>query len=623
MAAKDLKTFLDIITAAREELKIGSSDTVSIDRLKRDFNIVYRELSNKNRWWWLKRTLEAYVPPYYNQGTCSVYRGNNSVAFSQAIGESKKGHFFSVEGSNEIYTIESHAAGSSSIKLSQGFAGNTAFNLTYKIWTDKIVLPPYLKETVEVLCHNVSSPLENLGLQEYRRLQSAQPKREGSPAFYFTDDFTEPFTTTAIAMPALVSKRSDGAIKTLVFASAVPASIVANTAITVSAASQASYNGDYSVASVSTTTVANDTITYTGREEYTELSQPDSSLRLSLTASQTNRSRYRTMAVYPALSRNRIQLHIDYNIQIIPLENDLDEPLVPVEDRAVLLYGLLHRAWSRERNPEEAARNLQLYVTKMGMMSAQIQDSLDKPILRPSKLYISARRKSHRSRRFSLTSDGFSADGGASGGSAVAVLGLPNSVGIFNASGELEGSSSISTAELGYLDGASSNIQAQLNVLGTPFVVDALVSPTAAIARTKLASTTANAVVVNNGSGVMTDSSVTATELSFLSGVVPLTTVALANNQAVAAPVIIIPSSNSFCFILFSIIRNTINVEGGYMNLINDGGQADLTISSGDLGSTGVTLSADISAGNVRVLYTSTNTGFAAQLKYAVIKWAA
>lgn len=627
MAALDLKTFGDIIEAAREELKIGSTDTSTINRLKRDFNIVYREVCNKNRWWWLKRSMAAHVPPLYSQGTCEVYRNNNQVRFSQVLGESKKGHKFSLDGSNEVYTIESHTAGTAVLKLTQGFAGATVFGASYKIWNDKIVLPTQLKETVEVTCNNVRVPLEALGNQEYKRLTSSVPKLEGTPTYYFTDDFTEPFSSTAITMPALISRKSDGAVKTLVFASAVPASIAANAAITVSRASQASFNGEYLVGSVSTTNVANDTLVYSGLEEYTELEQSDDTLTIGLTASQVNRTRFRTLTVYPSITRDRIQLQIDYNVQIVPLENNLDEPLVPIEDRAVLLYGVLHRAWSRERNPEEAARNLQLYSTKLGLMAAQIQDSLDVPRLQPSKLYLASRRKSFRSRRYSMSFGGFGSGAGAQGGSAVAVLGLPNSVAIFNASGELEGSSSISTAELGYLDGASSNLQSQLDAisatLASAFVVDALVSPTAAIQRSKLAAGTASAVVVNNGSGVMVDSSVTSTELSFLSGVIPLTAVTLANNVAVAAPAITIPATNNFCFILYSIVRNTINLEGGYMLLLNDGSTVDLTIASGDLASTGITLTADINAGNVRVLYESTNTGFTAQLKYAVIKWAA
>lgn len=627
MAALDLKTFGDIIEAAREELKIGSTDTSTINRLKRDFNIVYRETCNKNRWWWLKRTMSAHVPPFYSQGTCQVFRNNNKVIFTQILGESKKGHKFSVDGSNEIYTIESHTAGTNTIKLSQSFVGNTAFGVGYKIWNDKIVLPTQLKETVEVLCHNVRAPLEALGNQEYKRLMSAVPKKEGVPSHYFTDDFTEPFSSTAISMPALISRKSDGAVKTLVFASAVPATIVANAPITVSRAQQASFNGEYLVGSVSTTNVANDTIVYSGLEEYTELSQADDELVVSLTASQVNRTRFRTMTVYPAITRDRIQLQIDYNIQIVPLENLQDEPLVPIEDRAVLLYGVLHRAWSRERNPEEAARNLQLYSTKLGLMAAQIQDSLDTPRLQPSKLYLASRRKSFRSRRFSMSFGGFGSGVGAQGGSAVAVLGLPNSVAIFNAGGELEGSASISTAELGYLDGASSNIQAQLDaidaVISSAFVVDATVSPTAAIQRSKLAAGTANTVVVNNGSGVMADSAITSTELSFLSGVIPVTAVTLANNVAAPTAAFSIPVANSYCFILYSILRGTSNLEGGYMLLLNDGVSVDLTIASGDLAPTGIGLSADISGGNVRVLYTSTNTGFTAQLKYAVIKWAA
>jgi hypothetical protein len=263
-------------------------------------------------------------------------------------------------------------------------------------------------------------------------------------------------------------------------------------------------------------------------------------------------------------------------------------------------------------------------------MAGQIQDSLDKPIFKPSRLYLSAKRNTFRSRRFNLALDSFfegTGSGGTTGGSTVAVLGTPNTVAIFNNDGELEGSTVVSTTELNYLDGVTSSIQTQISAisayLATAFVTNALVSPTAAIARTKIASGTADLVVINNGSGVMSESPVTSTELSFLSGVTPLTTVALADNQVAAADAITIPLANSYCFILYSIKRGAANVEGGMMVLLNDGANADLTIDSGLIGTTGVALTADVSGANVRVRYTSTNTGTAPSLKYAVIKWAA
>ena len=57
---------------------------------------------------------------------------------------------------------------------------------------------------------------------------------------------------------------------------------------------------------------------------------------------------------------------------------------------------------------------------------------------------------------------------------------------------------------------------------------------------------------------------------------------------------------------------------------MNNGVAASLLIDSSlAFGATGVTLTADVSGANARILYTTTATGTDATLKYAVIKWAA
>lgn len=630
MAAFTTRTFGDIVAAVREEAKISSADTTSINRIKRDVNAIYSEVISYKRWWWLVDSMTVNVPAFYGTGvTARVINGSSLVKLSQVLEVNKEGQFFSVEGDSEIYTVESHTPGTDELRLSQTYNGATSFTVGFKIWSDHIPLPTNCKETVEVLSPFTREPLENLGLQEYRRLSSGLPKRQGSPEAYYTGDFLEPFPTTAVTLPTLRHHTSQGVVKTLVFNGALPTSMAANVMIKVRGASHPSFNGEVNIARIATTFVANDTLIYTGKEEYTETTTPDSGLSIRLINTTANRSRYRAMYVYPCVTPTNLTHYLDYQKSVPPLELDSDEPLIPLDDRMVLVYGVLRRTWVKERNPEAAADNDGAYKLKLALMAGQMQDSLDKPLLKPSRIYLGAKRSSFRSRRFNLNLDGFTGtSGGSSGGSTVATLGTPNTVAIFNASGVLEGSSVISVAELNYLDNASSNIQTQLDTinatLASAFVVNATVSASAAIARSKLASGTNNAVVINNGSGVMTDSSVTSTELSFLSGVTPLTTVTIPNNQAVAAPVLTIPQANTFCFILYSITRGLTNFEGGYMVLLNDANvTADLIVESGAILTTGISLTADISAGNVRVLATSTNTGFTAQLKYAVIKWAA
>lgn len=630
MAVFQLKTFSDIVNAVREELKVQSTDTVAVNRLRRDINMVYSEIISAKNWWWLIESTTLKVPAYYSTGTAFVINNQSSVILSQTIGASKAGYYFAMEGDNTLYRIESHAAGSSLLKLSETFFGASNSAVGFKIWTDNIPLPTNCKATTNVISNITRQPLENLGHHDWRRLSSSQPKRVGAPEAYYTSDFVDPIPTTVIAnLPSLLSRKSDGVLKTLVYSAALPASFITGVQIRVSRADEPSYNGTNFIAQLATTNIANDTLIYAGKEEHTELALPDPNLLVEFSASTKNRTRYRTMFLYPSLNQFNSLIHVDYQKQVSPLNEDLDEPIIPVDDRIILVYAALHRAWSRERNPEEAQRNLVLYKDKLASMAGQIQDSLDKPLLKPSRLYLSAKRNTFRSRRFNLSLDTFfeSTGAGSTGGSIVAVLGTPNTVGIFNNDGELEGSSVISTTELNYLDNASSNIQGQIDTvnsyLATAFITNALVSPAAAIARSKLASGSANAVVINNGSGVMTDSSITSTELSFLSGVTPLTSVTLNDNQVAAATAFTIPLTNSFCFILYSIKRGSANIEGGTMVLLNDGSGADLTIDSGLIGATGVTLTADVNGSDVRLRYTSTSTGTAPSLKYSVIKWVA
>lgn len=624
-----LKTFKDIVDAVREELKISGSDTPSVNRIKRDVNIVYSEVVAAKRWWWMIESTTVNVPSYYDVGTCQVVHGSNRVKLSTVLAVPKEGYYFSVSSDSEIYKIESHEVGTDEIRLSQEYNGVTNLSATFKIWSDRVPLPTNAKETVEVLNPILRAPLDNLGLQEFRRLSSAMPKREGIPEVYFTSDFIEPFPDEAIpGLPAVLERWSEGVVKKIVFVSAITSLLPVGTLIRVKGANNSTYNGEVKVARLETTHVTNDTIVYIGKEEHTEPFGGDDSVSIRKVITTVDRNRYRELNYYPSCAQGDVTLQLDYIKNVEPLENDSDEPLIPLDDRIVLLYGSLNRAWRRERNSEEAQVNLTLYRDTLARMAGYVQDSLDKPLLKPSRAYLGEKRSSFRSRRFNLALDGFyGGENVSSGGSNVSILGTPNTAAIFNASGELEGSSVVSVQELNYLDGAASNIQIQIDAITTTitsaFVTNALISASAAIAKTKLAAGTASRVEVTDGAGLLVESAVTATELTFLSGVTPLTTVTLNDNQAVAAAAFSLPAANTYCFIVYSISRAPNIVEGGIMVLLNNGSSVELVIDSADIGSSGVTLSADLNAGNVRLLYTSTSTGFQPSLKYAVIKWAA
>ena len=81
--------------------------------------------------------------------------------------------------------------------------------------------------------------------------------------------------------------------------------------------------------------------------------------------------------------------------------------------------------------------------------------------------------------------------------------------------------SAATATELGYVSGVTSAIQTQLGTkitAGAGAIVNADINASAAIALSKLATVTASRALVSDGSGNVTTSTVTATELSYVSG---------------------------------------------------------------------------------------------------------
>lgn len=80
-------------------------------------------------------------------------------------------------------------------------------------------------------------------------------------------------------------------------------------------------------------------------------------------------------------------------------------------------------------------------------------------------------------------------------------------------------------------------------------------------------------------------------------------------------------SSNKFLIIEYSMIRNGLTRVGSFL-CTHDGtnvGYNDSYVNS--LSSLGITLTADFSSPNIRILYQSTNTGFDASFKFSVRRW--
>jgi hypothetical protein len=394
MAIYELKTFSDIVNAVIEELKIQDSDNVTISRIKRNINIIYMdEVCANTRWKWLRRRVDLTHYPY-ELYECSVTKGSRAVTLASAPTDSKKGYLFSVD--EQVYEIAQHEAGSTSLELESAYTKATAAEANCKVWTDKIVMPGDCRETFEVTVDNWYQPLENDGYQNFLRRRIRHQKWEGKPRMYTTTDWVDPDEYEAVSgAPTVTNRSSSGLIKTLTLNADPTNYFQVNNRIEISGASNRLYNGRFVISSINSST---NTITYTGSVGFDEVSTADTGITVQVQGNPGSSERVRQMLVHPSLSQDYVTVHLDYIRYATSLENDADEPLIPLEDRVVLLYGSLSRDWVRERNETTANMNFQKYQKKLAEMKGKLDDSTDTVKLQASKTYLRDKRRKVRYR---------------------------------------------------------------------------------------------------------------------------------------------------------------------------------------------------------------------------------
>lgn len=387
MSAYELRTFADIYNAVLEEVKVQSSDTTQLNRIKRDINMVYLdEVVPHIPWYWLRKKFSVTHKCYYNTGTVTVTESSNTVTLSATPSVDLTGHLFKVNDYDEIYKIRSHST--TTLTLESPYTSNSGSGKAFKIWHDGLVLPVDIEETYKVWNDHKSQAMEPLNDKEFLELVLNNPELEGRPDYYRVTDYTDPNPFATISgLPALSTRASSDNIKTLVFASDVSSYLEEGDYIQISSAGNESYNGEFIIENVATTTVA-----YIATVELDESPTADASLVLKLRDSADANEVYRKLELYPYLDDDDTTIHIEGVKRVPALENDSDEPLIPLRDRIVLVYGALQKAWSRLRNPEEASRNFQLFERKLIRMAAKIQDSTDFAQLKVSKLYLKGKR---------------------------------------------------------------------------------------------------------------------------------------------------------------------------------------------------------------------------------------
>lgn len=207
MAAIQIIDFEDIYTAIIEMLKIQSSDTTTIARIKRDINIAYEDVIARHNWWWNRSLTTLQLPAKQNTGTIAVTADSTSITFSSAPSISLANYRIKFAADSEVYSISAHTAGATSATLNVAYIGDTDPAVTFTAWKDFVQLPADCKETFLVQHQKYDQPMEPLGLSDFRRVVAMHPDREGPPIYYTTDDFDSSGQRKLRYWPAVYSSK--------------------------------------------------------------------------------------------------------------------------------------------------------------------------------------------------------------------------------------------------------------------------------------------------------------------------------------------------------------------------------------------------------------------------------
>lgn len=274
------------------------------------------------------------------------------------------------------------------------YTGSTNASASYKIWSDRIPLPADCDHILQVSHDSMNTPMESRSWEELYDIQGLDPLFEARPQYYSLTSYTDPDPSSPITgMPTSATRTSVGYIKTIKFAStlgATDAALVVQVGdrVIISGAGQESYNTTAIIASITTTDTTNDTIAYIGTDAVTEENVADATITVEEENTELHGERYKDLIVHPSCFDEPTTLHVRYLRKAQPLVEDADEPLIPYEDRIVLLYGVLSRAWIKQREPDEAARNLQLFRERLARMKARIESGPSKLQMQPSRVYL-------------------------------------------------------------------------------------------------------------------------------------------------------------------------------------------------------------------------------------------
>lgn len=102
-------------------------------------------------------------------------------------------------------------------------------------------------------------------------------------------------------------------------------------------------------------------------------------------------TRYRQLEIYPSITLTPVTINVKYVEEVAALSADADEPVLPINDRAVLVYGTLMHAWTViGRDPEMAQIEASKFNAKLGRMMGNIEEGFDQPTIGGKSRYLNA-----------------------------------------------------------------------------------------------------------------------------------------------------------------------------------------------------------------------------------------